>query len=60
VRGGGGGGGVIIDFNGQKILDYFWGLGNTTNNKAESIAVYMRLQIVRSKNLHELIFLGRF
>jgi ribonuclease HI len=53
-----GAGGVIIDSDGQNILDYSWGLGNTTNNKAESLAVYMGLQIARSRNLHELIVLG--
>jgi ribonuclease HI len=53
-----GAGGVIIDSDGQNILDYSWGLGNTTNNKAESLAVYMGLRIARSQNIHELIVLG--
>jgi ribonuclease HI len=53
-----GAGGVIFDSDGQNILDYSWGLGKTTNNRAESLAVYMGLQIASSRNLHELTVLG--
>jgi ribonuclease HI len=53
-----GAGGIIFDSDGQKIVDYSWGLGKTTNNKAESLAVYMGLQIAHSRNIHNLTVLG--
>jgi ribonuclease HI len=53
-----GAGGVIFDSDGQNIVDYSWGLGKTTNNKVESLAVYMGLQIAHSRNIHILTILG--
>ena len=38
-------GGVIYDSDGKKIADFFWGLGKTTNNREEILAVYMGLKL---------------
>jgi ribonuclease HI len=38
-------------------LDYSWGIGKTTNNRAKILAVFMGLQIANSRNLHEITVL---
>jgi len=53
----GAGGGVIYDFEGNKLIDYSWGLGKTTNNKAEFLATYMGLKIAQDRHIQALIVL---
>jgi ribonuclease HI len=53
-----GAGGVIYDSEGKKITDYSWGLGKTTNNKAEILAAYMGLKLAQDLNIQILTVLG--
>jgi ribonuclease HI len=53
-----GGGGVIYDSEGNKLIDYSWGLGKTTNNKAEFLAAYMGLKLAQDRHIQALIVLG--
>jgi len=49
---------VIYDSKGKKIVDYSWGLGKTTNNKAEILAAYMGSKISQERNIQTLRVLG--
>jgi ribonuclease HI len=40
------GGGVIYDLEGNNIIEYAWGLGSTTNNQVEILAVYMGMTLI--------------
>jgi hypothetical protein len=51
VESAGGGGGVIYDSEGNKLIDYSWGLGKTTNNKAEFLAAYMGLNLAQDRHI---------
>jgi ribonuclease HI len=53
-----GAGGVIYDSDGQKVVDFSWGLGKNTNNRAETLAVYMGLKIAHSRSIQTLVVLG--
>jgi ribonuclease HI len=53
-----GAGGVIYDSEGKKIVEYSWGLGKATNNRAEILAVYMGLKLAQERNTQTLTVLG--
>jgi ribonuclease HI len=53
-----GAGGVIYDSDGQKVVDFSWGLGKNTNNRAETLAVYMGLKIAHARSIRSLVVLG--
>jgi hypothetical protein len=38
--------GIIYDLNGEEISNCAWGLGHTSNNQEESVAVYMGLKFL--------------
>jgi ribonuclease HI len=58
VAGARGSGGVIYDSEGNKLIDYSWGLGKTTNNKEEFLEAYMGLKLTQDRHIHALIVLG--
>jgi ribonuclease HI len=39
-------------------VDFSWGLGKNTNNKEETLVVYMGLQIAHSRNIQALTVIG--
>jgi ribonuclease HI len=43
-------GGVILDSEGNQIIEYSWGLGNNKNNQAEVLVVYMGMQLIQVEN----------
>jgi ribonuclease HI len=51
-------GGVIYDSDGQKVVDFSWGLGKNTNNREETLAVYMGLKIAHSRSIQTLVVIG--
>jgi ribonuclease HI len=51
-------GGVIYDSDGQKVADFSWGLGKTTNNRAETLAVYMGLKLAHERSIQTLTVIG--
>jgi ribonuclease HI len=53
-----GAGGVIYDSDGQKVADFSWGLGKTTNNRAETLAVYMGLKLAHERSIQTLTVIG--
>jgi ribonuclease HI len=53
-----GAGGVIYDSEGKKLTDYAWGLGKTSNNKAETLAAYMGLKLAQDLRIQTLTVLG--
>jgi ribonuclease HI len=53
-----GAGGVIYDSEGKKLIDYAWGLGRTSNNKAELLAAYMGLKLAQDLRIQALTVLG--
>jgi ribonuclease HI len=53
-----GAGGVIYDSDGKKQSDFSWGLGKATNNRAETLAVYMGLKLAHERSIQTLIAIG--
>jgi ribonuclease HI len=53
-----GAGGIIYDSDGQKVVDFSWGLGKNTNNRAETLAMYMGLKISHAQSILSLVVLG--
>jgi ribonuclease HI len=49
---------LIYDSKGNKIIDYFRGLGKTTNNKAKVLATYMRFKLAQDLRIQALTVLG--
>ena len=56
--GGGGGGGIILDPTGTHVLSYAWGLGLTSNNQAEYLALWQGLNQARKLNIQKLTIFG--
>jgi hypothetical protein len=48
-------GGVIYDSDGQKAVDFSWGLGKATNNREETLTVYMGLKLAHERSIQTLI-----
>jgi ribonuclease HI len=55
-----GAGGVVFDSEGNKVLEFSWGLGNTTNNHAEVLATYMGLRLIPENRSTRLTIIGDF
>lgn len=53
-----GAGGVIFNANGDNILAYEWGLGHTSNNRAEALALYQGLIQLRKLGIDTVMILG--
>ena len=53
-----GGGGIIIDPSGKLHLSYAWGLGHTSNNQAEFLALWQGLNQARKLNIQKLLYLA--
>ena len=53
-----GAGRVIFDPGGIKLKDFAWGLGRSTNNKAEWLALLKGLEIAITLGIQELVVLG--
>jgi ribonuclease HI len=51
-------GGVIYDFDGHKVVDFTWGLGKTTNNRVETLALYMGLKLTPKQSIQTLTVMG--
>jgi ribonuclease HI len=51
-------GGVIFYSNGHKNLEFSWGLGSSTNNQEEALAVYARLTLLSPNNQARIIVIG--
>jgi ribonuclease HI len=39
-------GGVVFDSEGKKNIEFSWGIGHTTNNLAEALAVYLGMHLI--------------
>jgi ribonuclease HI len=50
--------GILCDPGGNIIVHYSWGLGNTSNNVAETYASWQRVRIAKIRGLRKLIILG--
>jgi hypothetical protein len=48
-------GGVIIGSDGQKILKFSWGLGQTSNDIAKALVVYMGMCLAMERNIIGLV-----
>ena len=53
-----GGGGVIISSYGSRAVSFSWELGQETNNKEDSLALWQGLKLARSKNIQSLVVFG--
>jgi ribonuclease HI len=53
-----GAGEVIYDSGGQKVVDFSQGLGKNTNNRAETLVVYMGLKMAHARSIQTLVVLG--
>jgi ribonuclease HI len=51
-------GGVVFDSDGNKNIEYSWGLDSATNNQVEILVVYMGLNLISADNLVRLITIG--
>jgi hypothetical protein len=58
IKGAVGAGGVTFDSDGKKFLEYSWGLGSTTNNSAEALAVYMGMRLIFDRSPNRLVVIG--
>jgi ribonuclease HI len=55
-----GAGGVILDSDGQKLTKFSWGLGQSTNNSAEALEVYMGMRLITDRSPVRLVVIGDF
>jgi len=53
-----GAGGLILDPNGKRISTYEWGLGEMSNNKAESYSFLLGTKILKKKGVKDPIITG--
>jgi ribonuclease HI len=53
-----GAGGVVFDSEGNKVMDFAWGLGKATNNHAEVLAVFMGLHLIPANRSSRLTVIG--
>ena len=53
-------GGVVFDSEGNKSLEYSWGLGNNTNNQGEALTVSTGMYLIPTNNSIRLIAIGDF
>jgi ribonuclease HI len=50
--------GVVFDSEGNKILDFAWGLGKAANNHVEVLAVFMGLHLIPANRSSRLTVIG--
>ena len=53
-----GGGGIIFEPSGNPHLSYAWGLGHTSNNQAEYLALWQGLNQARKLNIQKITIFG--
>ena len=53
-----GGGGVLLSTENSVLASYAWGLGSTTNNMAEALALWQGLKQAQEMNVHSLAVFG--
>jgi hypothetical protein len=53
-------GGIVLDLDGTEKLNYAWGLGNTTNNKAEALAICQGLVLLEVREIKHVSVGGFF
>jgi ribonuclease HI len=53
-----GAGGVAFDSGGIKSIEFSWGLGHTSNNHVEALAVYMGLRLLPVNTSSKLVVIG--
>jgi ribonuclease HI len=53
-----GAGGVILDSDGQKLMEFSWGLGKSTNNNAKALIVYMGMCLITDNGSSMLVVIG--
>lgn len=51
-------GGIIIDPWGKAMVSYEWGLGETTNNKAEAYNLLMGSRIIKKRAIKDPLIMG--
>ena len=51
-------GGVVFDSEGNKVMEFVWGLGKTTNNHAKVLAVFMGLHLILAHMSSRLTVIG--
>ena len=50
--------GIIFDPRGNIVSSYAWGLGRKTNNEAEWLVLYFRMNLARQLNISKIVVLG--
>jgi len=50
--------GVIVGLDKHEEPQYAWGLGTTTNNHAELLALWQGLQLLREKGIKKMVVYG--
>eukprot|EP00253_Pinus_taeda_P019066 PITA_19066 len=53
-----GGGGVLLNPDGSVLLQYHWGLGIESNNRAEALALWQGLTLALTRNIQSLTVFG--
>ena len=53
-----GGGGVIISPEGEIEMEYFWNIGNDSNNMAEAYGLWQGIKQLEKKGVEEAIVFG--
>jgi len=53
-----GAGGVLFDPRGNQIMEYSWNLGVTTNNKEDTYAILMGIQLAKKISISNLNIVG--
>jgi hypothetical protein len=51
-------GGFIIGSDGKNILEFSWGLGQTSSNNVEALAFYMGMCLALERNITRLVAIG--
>jgi ribonuclease HI len=58
ISGGAGAGGVLYNPRGKRMLNYSWNLGVTTNNMAETYAMYQGVLLDQERKFNNIIVIG--
>jgi len=53
-----GAGGVILNSDGQKLMEFSWGLGQSTDNSAEALEIYMGVHLITDISPVKLVVIG--
>ena len=49
---------MLLDIDKKEEIKYAWGLGQSTNNAAEYLALYQGLRLAREREIKRLIVIG--